>query len=106
MVVLVMSRGTFSCKHGRDCQFNCQENIARLAAKPELCDNVLLEVQKLSEPRRGTKFSEPGRGTKLSELSRGKQRGSVLDLTQLLPTTLHQSVCTCTQKIYNLHSEE
>ena len=93
MVVLVMSRGPFSCKHGRDCQYNCQENIARLAAKPELCDNVLLEVQKLSELRRGTK---------LSELSRGKQTGSVPDFTRLLPTTLHQSVCTCTLRRYTI----
>jgi hypothetical protein len=42
MVVLVMSRGTFNCKHGGQCDL-CPENIARLQAKPHLEDNVLLE---------------------------------------------------------------
>lgn len=42
MVVLVMSRGTFNCKHGGDCE-KCPENIARLKDNPQFEDNVLLE---------------------------------------------------------------
>ena len=37
-----MSRGTFACKHRKDC-CKCQENIARLSTDPTLEDNVILE---------------------------------------------------------------
>ena len=42
MVALVMSRGTFSCKHGKDCK-DCPENVARLDRDPSYLDNVILE---------------------------------------------------------------
>ena len=42
VVALVMSRGTFSCPHGKTCD-NCPHNIARLQRNPDAEDNVILE---------------------------------------------------------------
>jgi Ca2+-binding EF-hand superfamily protein len=42
VVVLVMSRGTFSCSHGKTCA-KCPNNISRLEQSPEAEDNVILE---------------------------------------------------------------
>jgi len=41
-VVLVMSRGTFSCPHGKTC-VKCPNNVARLEHNPDAEDNVILE---------------------------------------------------------------
>jgi hypothetical protein len=42
VVVLVMSRGTFSCPHGKTC-VKCPNNVARLEHNPDAEDNVILE---------------------------------------------------------------
>ena len=42
VVVLVMSRGTFSCSHGKTCA-KCPNNVARLEQNPDAEDNVILE---------------------------------------------------------------
>ncbi len=65
-VVLVMSRGTFSCPHGKTC-VKCPNNVARLEHNPDAEDNVILEYDLALE------MFEMGRVKKIIPLLVGDQ---------------------------------